>query len=90
MIIDVTALANHGSNWNIKVFEHVNHAQYVLHEEDIVEVSFPLGKIMGALRSYFANVRVVDTDRRRPTGKSERLFFICKGALSPRESSPHG
>lgn len=90
LIIDVTALANHGSNWNIKVFEHVNHAQYVLHEEDIVEVSFPLGKIMGALRSYFANVRVVDTDRRRPTGKSERLFFICKGALSPRESSPHG
>ncbi len=24
LIIDVTAVANHGSNWNIKVFEHVN------------------------------------------------------------------
>jgi cyclopropane fatty-acyl-phospholipid synthase-like methyltransferase len=80
LIIDVSGLANHGSNWNIKVFEHVNHARYVLHEEDIVEVSFPLEKIMGALRSYFANVRVVDTARRRPTGKSERLFFICKEA----------
>ena len=78
LIIDVTALANHGSNWNIKVFEHVNHTRYVLHEEDIVEVSFPLGKIMGALQSYFANVRVVDPDRRRPTVKSERLFFIAK------------
>ena len=90
LIIDVTALANHRSNWNIKVFEHVNHARYVLHEEDIVEVSFPLEKIMGALRNYFAHVRVVDTDCRRPTGKSERLFFICKEALSPREPSPHG
>jgi len=78
LIIEVTALANHGSNWNIKVFEQVNHSRYVLHEEDIVEVSFPLGKIMGALHSYFANVRVVDPDRRRPTGKSERLFFIAK------------
>jgi hypothetical protein len=86
----VTALANHRSNWNIKVFERVNHARYVLHEEDIVEVSFPLEKIMGALRNYFAHVGVVDTDRRRPTGKSERLFFICKEALSPREPSPHG
>jgi len=78
LIIEVTAVANHGSNWNIKVFEHVNHARYVLHEEDIVEVSFPVAKIMGALRSHFVDVRVVDPDRRRPTGKSERLFFIAK------------
>ena len=90
LIIDVTALPNRKSNWNIKVFEHVNHGRYLLHEEDIVEVSFPLEKITGALRNYFAHVRVVDTDRRRPTGKSERLFFICKEALSPREPSPHG
>jgi cyclopropane fatty-acyl-phospholipid synthase-like methyltransferase len=78
LIIDVTAVANHGSNWNIKVFEHVSHARYLLHEEDIVEVSFPLEKIVGALRSHFVNVRVVDTARSRPTEKSERLFFIAK------------
>lgn len=78
LIIDVTALENHGSNWNIRVFEHVNHSRYVLHEEDIVEVSFPLGKIMAALRNHFVNVRVVDPDRRRPAGRSERLFFIAK------------
>jgi SAM-dependent methyltransferase len=78
LIIDVTAIANHGSNWNIKVFEHVNHTRYVLHEEDIVEVSFAVAKIMGALRSHFVDMRVVDPDRRRPTEKSERLFFIAK------------
>jgi hypothetical protein len=78
LIIDVTALPNHGSNWNIKVFEHVKHARYALHEEDIVEVSFALERIIAALQSYFGKVTVVDTDRRRPTGKSERLFFIAK------------
>jgi SAM-dependent methyltransferase len=78
LIIDVTALANRGSNWNIKVFEHVNRTRYVLHEEDIIEVSFPLQKIVAALRGHFVNVRVVDPDRRRPNAKSERLFFIAK------------
>jgi hypothetical protein len=78
LIIDVTARANRRSNWNIKVFEHVNHTRYELHEENIVEVSFPLQKIAAALRLHFANVRVVDPDRRRPGAKSERLFFIAK------------
>jgi SAM-dependent methyltransferase len=78
LIIDVTALGNHGSTWNIKVFEHVSRTRYVLHEEDIIEVSFPLRKIVAALRSHFVNVKVVDPDRRRPAGKSERLFFIAK------------
>lgn len=78
LIIDVTALANHGSNWNIRVFEHVNHKRYILHEEDIIEVSFTLEQIVAALHSHFVNVRVVDPDRKRPTGKSERLVFIAK------------
>jgi hypothetical protein len=41
-------------------------------------VSFPAGNIMTALRSYFVNVNVIDPDRRRPNGKSERLFFIAR------------
>jgi SAM-dependent methyltransferase len=78
LIMDVSARANHASNWNIKVFEQVNHARYILHEEDIVEVSFPAPNIMAVLRSHFVHIKVVDNDRRRPTGKSERLFFIAK------------
>jgi SAM-dependent methyltransferase len=77
LIIDVTSLANRRSHWNIKVFEHVAHSRYVLHEEDIIEVSFPLQKIVAALGGHFGNLRVVDPDRRRPTAKSERLFFIA-------------
>ena len=45
LIIDVTALPNRASNWNIKVFEHLNTNRYVLHEEDIIEVSYPSGRL---------------------------------------------
>jgi hypothetical protein len=73
----VTALPNRASNWNIKVFEHLNHNRYLLHEENIVEVSYPLEKIVAALRNHFAKVRVIDPERNRPTAKSERLFLIA-------------
>lgn len=77
MIMDVTALPNRTSNWNIKVFEHMNKDRYTLHEEDIVEVSFPLRNITAALSRYFVDVKVIDLDRRRPSEKSERLFFVA-------------
>jgi SAM-dependent methyltransferase len=78
LIIDVTSLASRGSNWNIKVFEHVAHTRYILHEEDIIEVSFPLQQIAAALRRHFVNVRVIEPNGRRPTAQSERLFFIAR------------
>jgi SAM-dependent methyltransferase len=77
LIIDVTALPRGGSNWNIKVFEHLNGSSYALHEENIVEVSFPLRRIVAALRAHYAKVRVIDPDRPRPSPKSERLFFTA-------------
>jgi SAM-dependent methyltransferase len=77
LIIDVSALPRGGSNWNVKVFEHLNSSRYALHEEDIVEVSFPLPQVMAALHAHYAKVRVVDTDRNRPSAKSERLVFTA-------------
>jgi|SRR5438067_7868208 SAM-dependent methyltransferase len=77
LIIDVTALPRGGSNWNVKVFEHLNSSRYALHEEDIVEVSFPLPQVVAALRSHYLEVRVIDSDRSRPSAKSERLFFTA-------------
>jgi SAM-dependent methyltransferase len=77
LILSVTALPNRASNWNIKVFEHLNANRYVLHEEDIVEASFPSRKIVTALRTHFEKVRVIDPDGKRPIAKSERLFFIA-------------
>jgi SAM-dependent methyltransferase len=77
LIIDVTALPRRASNWNIKVFEHLTTNRYALHEENIVEVSFPSQEIVDALRAHFVKVRVIDTDRNRPAAKSERLFFVA-------------
>jgi SAM-dependent methyltransferase len=77
LIIDVTALPSGGSNWNVRVFEHLNGSRYALHEEDIVEVSFPLRQVAAALRAHYVKVRVVDSDRTRPSAKSERLFFTA-------------
>ena len=77
LIIDVTALPNGRSNWHINVFEHLNRSRYALHEEDIVEASFPLPQVVAALRSLYVRVRVIDPDRSRPSAKSERLFFTA-------------
>ena len=77
LVIDVTALPSGGSNWNVKVFEHLNGNRYALHEEDIVEVSFPLAQVVAALRAHFMKVWVLDPDRSRPSAKSERLFFTA-------------
>jgi SAM-dependent methyltransferase len=83
LIIDVTALQKRGSNWNVKVFEFMNGRRYVLREEDIVEVSFPLRQIVAALRTHYVKVRVIDPERTRATAKSERLFFTCTKRLLP-------
>ena len=77
LIIDVTALPSGGSNWNVNVFEHLNGSRYALHEEDIVEVSFPLPQVMAALSARYMKVQVIDPDRSRPNAKSERLFFTA-------------
>jgi SAM-dependent methyltransferase len=77
LIIEVTAFPGGGSNWNVKVFEHLNGSRYALHEEDIVEVSFPLPQVVAALRADYVKVRVIDPERSRPSAKSERLFFTA-------------
>jgi hypothetical protein len=77
LIIDVTALPRGESNWNLKVFEHLNGSRYALHEEDIVEVSFPLPQVVATLLPHYMKVRVVDPERSRPSAKSERVFFTA-------------
>jgi SAM-dependent methyltransferase len=66
------------ANWNIRVFEHRRGNKYGLFEEDIKEISFPVNKIRAALRKQFTAVKVVDALGRKPSSKSDRLYFICK------------
>ena len=66
------------SNWNIKIFERTGRNRYLLHEENIQEVSFPVPKIVRALKVNFPSVQIIDTDRKQPSPESERLYFVCK------------
>jgi SAM-dependent methyltransferase len=78
LVIKVSDAGGRVSNWNIKVFEHSKRNQYLLHEEDIKEVSFPKERIIRAVRSRFSGVNVIDPDRDQPEKKGERLYFVCK------------
>jgi len=79
LIMKVTGTGkNRASNWNIKVFERTRRNRYLLHEENIQEVSFPMRKIVRALEIHFPSVEIIDTDRKHPSPESERLYFICK------------
>lgn len=77
LVMTITAAPGNLSNWNIKVFEQVKGNQYRLHIENIREVSFPAPTIVSALKQHFRKVKVVDTDRKRPSSRSDRLHFIC-------------
>jgi SAM-dependent methyltransferase len=64
--------------WEIRVFEHVGGSDYRLHSEDIEEISFPVDRIKAALRRRFTRLSVLDTQRSRPSPRSERLHFVCR------------
>jgi hypothetical protein len=76
--MDVTDAGRGVSNWNIKVFERQTKDIYKLFEEDIQEISFPVEHIREALLEKFKAVTIIDPGRRRPSGMSETLYFLCK------------
>ena len=82
--INVTAGRRGIANWNIRVFEHRRGNRYGLFEEDIREISFPVNKIKAALRKQFMTIKVIDALGRKPSSKSDRLYFICKWTKDAR------
>jgi cyclopropane fatty-acyl-phospholipid synthase-like methyltransferase len=79
LIMDVTDGGNGVSIWSIRVFERRGDSCYRLHSEDIREVSFPVEKIKSSLRERYQRVWIYDALRVRPTSRSERLHFVCRG-----------
>ncbi len=45
--------------------------------ETIKEINFSVKKIRQSL-NQFTSVKIIDTDRKNPSKKSDRLYFICK------------
>ncbi len=63
--------------WGIRVFEHEGGDRYLLHSEDIEEVSFPRSQVEQSLRVRFRRVSAHDSRRKRPTTASERIHFVA-------------
>jgi SAM-dependent methyltransferase len=78
LIMDITDGGEGIANWNIKVFAHQRKDRYRLFEENIKEISFPLEEIRAALRERFRMSKILDPTGRRLSGKSDRVYFVCK------------
>lgn len=78
LLIDVRDGEGGAYEWKIRIFEHLQGSTYRLHAEDIREAAFPVEQIKAALSERFARIRVYDAERSRPTGRSLRLYFVCR------------
>jgi hypothetical protein len=76
-VIDVRDDGNGVVVWCIRVFEHEGADRYVLHAEDIPEVSFPRRRIEERLRQRFRRVWAHDERRKRVTAASERIHLAA-------------
>jgi SAM-dependent methyltransferase len=77
LVMDVMDGGGEITTWNIKVFVRQAKDQYRLFAENIQEISFPVKQITGALREHFTKVKVTDPTGRKPSDKSDRLYFVC-------------
>lgn len=64
--------------WNIMIFENQNNSNYLLHHEEIEEVSFPLQQIHNSLEKIYQSVKLMTADNKPPSEESNRIFFVCK------------
>ena len=79
VMIKVTGRGRDVFAWDVKIFAHCNRDDYKLISETIVEKAFLMQRILTALRAYFAHVKVFDPEGARPSDRSERLYFVCRG-----------
>jgi SAM-dependent methyltransferase len=77
-LVKVTRDGKEAANWKVRVFAHQSGNRYQLFEENLKQISFPVEKIRDALRTQFTNVKVIDELGRKPSAKSNRVYFACK------------
>jgi SAM-dependent methyltransferase len=78
LIMNVEFDGQQMSIWDVRVFQHLNDRQFLLHHERIGELGVPLGEIRAALRDDFEVVDEHDPDGTSPTDESRRVYFVCR------------
>jgi SAM-dependent methyltransferase len=77
MLMDVQR-ADQSFNWEVKIFKHEKGDRFVLREEVIPEVSFPVEDVQNALSELFTVEDIVDVRNLEPSDPNWRPFFICR------------
>lgn len=77
LVMDVRCDGDGVVIWSLRIFEHQGNDGYLLHSEDIREVSFPRRRIEESLRLRFRRVWAHDERRQRATPASERIHFVA-------------
>jgi SAM-dependent methyltransferase len=82
LIMDVTpddAFDTNGmSYWDIRIFEYVGEAQYLLHHEVIAELGIPLDRLKASLESQFTLLEEMSDTVGRPTDDSVKAHFALR------------
>ncbi|MGP0107290.1 MAG: hypothetical protein ACLPR9_00230, partial [Acidimicrobiales bacterium] len=66
------------SQWDIRIFEHVEGVRYVLHQEQIGELGVSLSRIESALAPMFLILEETDENGHSPTDSSVKAYFSCR------------
>lgn len=61
----------------LKRFRRAKRGLFELNEMVLPEIVVPTKEVLTALGDYFTRVTMIDPDRRRPSGETEDLFFVC-------------
>ncbi len=77
VVIKVIGGKGNKFTWDVKIFAHRKRDDYQLIHETIEERTFRMQRILVTLRSHFRMVKVFDPEGKRPSDRSERLYFVC-------------
>jgi len=78
IIMDVRPGNGGITDWEIKIFEHIDGPRFHLHHELIAELGVPLEMIKAALSPQFVLVEESDENGNQPTDGSSRAQFVYR------------
>lgn len=76
LFMTITEAQNDVSNWNIKIFEALGGNKFELHEENIIEASYPLQQVKEAVEKHFDVLEIIDQFDGEPSDESDRVWVV--------------
>ena len=80
LIMNITPGEGDVSIWDVQIFERLGDDDdlFRLHQETILELAVPLGKIADALSPHFDVLEMADLDGGPVSDESSRVLFACR------------